>query len=609
MDPYWDEISFAPKPRTPAPEEEFSQYFSEYKNFDNLFNEALTTLQDLDVPSGPVQPAHIPHGLTSPFKHSKKPSGTAIFGYADHNRELSINGMNNEFLKHSRVPSEATTSISPVQLARKKAPPPMSNDHLDFNFSQPLEACKPIHINEDDEYNEVKPPKQKEDDFIVTGATPKQYKFPPDPEDEDFALDYLKKMPSVSQPIHISAKEGAEPYPEEIESLLESSPSRKPKYVPIPVNQPAAPRRKSPLRGPQDHHQHHPDIDPNLDMDMNMNMNMNMNVYLPPPGSQTDSVNDYSSPEPASPALPQAHINHMYSSPQRMAPPQAPSVNSSPFNNKKNFCNPQFFSDGTENSENYYSEPSVKSSPFQSSPFRNTTEPRSLKSSPLRQNRTANDTCPDETVTDVNETIVQLTPLKNSTTPFTPSKNKITLEWSPIISPNSKATSDVRKAIQELSPKKVIKKTSLLPPGELDRYWVGPDEDKIFTCTYEGCNKKFTRRYNVRSHIQTHLSDRPFTCSYCPKSFVRQHDLNRHIKSHLVTKHCKCSCGKEFTRVEGYKRHLAKGICQKGTETDLGGSSKGISKPSPTKLRRGEAVLDGLTSNRLNEDLGFKQEH
>ena len=63
-------------------------------------------------------------------------------------------------------------------------------------------------------------------------------------------------------------------------------------------------------------------------------------------------------------------------------------------------------------------------------------------------------------------------------------------------------------------------KTSLLPPGELDNYWTGPDEDKIYTCTYKNCGKKFTRRYNVRSHIQTHLSDRPFGCQFCPKRFV-----------------------------------------------------------------------------------------
>ena len=109
----------------------------------------------------------------------------------------------------------------------------------------------------------------------------------------------------------------------------------------------------------------------------------------------------------------------------------------------------------------------------------------------------------------------------------------------------------------------------------------------------------------IRDSIQTHLSDRPFTCSYCPKSFVRQHDLNRHVKSHLVAKHCRCKCGKEFTRVEGYKRHLNKGICEKSSESEVGGSTKGVSKPSPIKLKRGEAVLDGLTSNRLHEDLGL----
>ena len=57
--------------------------------------------------------------------------------------------------------------------------------------------------------------------------------------------------------------------------------------------------------------------------------------------------------------------------------------------------------------------------------------------------------------------------------------------------------------------------------------------------------------------------------------------------------------------MEGYKRHLNKGICEKSSESEVGGSTKGVSKPSPIKLKRGEAVLDGLTSNRLHEDLGL----
>lgn len=460
MDPYdnWDTLQ---KLEEPAPHEDLDAYLASYKAFDNVFNDALATLQDLDVPSGygtPQSFKELPykHLLRqtplksppkSPYKHQKRPSGTAIFGYMDHTRELSITG-----IEQLREPE----SISPTQL---RMPP---NDHLEYNFSQPLEACKPIFLNEEDE--------DKKDDLVITNDSPQSYKFPSK------------------------------------------------RYVPIPVQEP----KYNQLENPE----------APLMMDV-----MNMNVFLPPPLSGSE----YTLPEPVSPEylLP---LHTLVSPGERK---------------------------GLQFGELY---PQLL--PLRSAQLLPLKEPESF----------------DETVTDVNETIVQLTPLKPGV-PLTPSK-RIQLEWSPVISPGLTSKVDMRRAIQETSPKKVMKKTSLLPPGELDRYWEGPDEDKIFTCTYKGCGKKFTRRYNVRLHIQTHLSDRPFTCLYCPKSFVRQHDLNRHVKLHLVAKHCRCACGKEFTRIEGYKKHIDKGACVRGT---------GVNKAP----RSSAEVLDGLTSQRLNDELGL----
>lgn len=636
MNPYWDELSFSEKPRTPVKEEDLSD-FIDYKNFDSLFNDALTTLQDLDVPSGPMLSQNSQHqtgaapssGSFSPYKHSKKPSGTAIFGFLDHNRELSINGYSNDVLKPSRQSMDFGKSISPTQLARKSIAP-ISNDHLDFNFSQPLEEMKPIHINEDDEYEEeglpqdVPPPSQprKQDDYIVTNSNPKLYKFPPSPPPFNMDQNYLRPSTPVSQFINLEDK-GAS-YPDDIEPLLET-PVKNQGYVPIPVQNPTAlPRRRQtppktdsriaqtdanspPLNTLDDtssiqafsQKNHHLNLGMSLEGTHNpLNVANDPKVYLPPPASQTTSLSDYqTSPEPCSPTLPHAQMNNLFTSPVHRMPPPRPTTQtlSSPYTHpKKDMYTRQFFSDDVDP---YYSEPQP-SSDLQSLPFYDGGF-SPLKSSPLKHRLPQDSSGADDTVTDVNETIVQLTPLKNSAPPITPSKNKITLEWSPIISPSAKATNDVRRAIQSLSPKRTIKKTSLLPPGELDRYWEGPDENKIFTCTYKGCGKKFTRRYNVRSHIQTHLSDRPFGCSYCSKSFVRQHDLNRHIKSHNISKHTRCSCGKEFTRIEGYKRHLAKGICVKVPDNEY----CGVKKPSPTKGAITDNVLDGLRSNRLTEEL------
>lgn len=81
-------------------------------------------------------------------------------------------------------------------------------------------------------------------------------------------------------------------------------------------------------------------------------------------------------------------------------------------------------------------------------------------------------------------------------------------------------------------------------PGKLESFIHGPCEDGKFLCLYPGCGKKFGRRYNLCSHIQTHLADRPYSCSSCEASFVRQHDLKRHERTHAVVKPHICPCGR-----------------------------------------------------------------
>lgn len=51
-----------------------------------------------------------------------------------------------------------------------------------------------------------------------------------------------------------------------------------------------------------------------------------------------------------------------------------------------------------------------------------------------------------------------------------------------------------------------------------------------FQCTL--CPKRFTRAYNLRSHLRVHTDQRPFCCSICGKTFVRQHDCKRHENLH-----------------------------------------------------------------------------
>ncbi|KAJ1567272.1 hypothetical protein HK096_010413, partial [Nowakowskiella sp. JEL0078] len=77
------------------------------------------------------------------------------------------------------------------------------------------------------------------------------------------------------------------------------------------------------------------------------------------------------------------------------------------------------------------------------------------------------------------------------------------------------------------------------------------------------CSRQFTRRYNLETHILTHIPNRPrpFTCEECNKSFVRIHDLNRHKEIHSTNIGLyvcpDVACGRAFTRKDALRRHVS----------------------------------------------------
>lgn len=97
---------------------------------------------------------------------------------------------------------------------------------------------------------------------------------------------------------------------------------------------------------------------------------------------------------------------------------------------------------------------------------------------------------------------------------------------------------------------------------DIANYIRGPDpSDNKWVCLFEDCGKKFGRKENIKSHVQTHLNDRQYQCPSCQKCFVRQHDLKRHAKIHTGIKPYPCECGNSFARHDALTRHRQRGMC------------------------------------------------
>ncbi|XP_048210632.1 zinc finger protein PLAGL1 [Perognathus longimembris pacificus] len=83
--------------------------------------------------------------------------------------------------------------------------------------------------------------------------------------------------------------------------------------------------------------------------------------------------------------------------------------------------------------------------------------------------------------------------------------------------------------------------------------------ERPFKCAQDECGKAFVSKYKLMRHMATHSPQKSHRCGHCNKTFNRKDHLKNHLQTHDPNKMsygCE-ECGKKYTTLLGYKRHVA----------------------------------------------------